>query len=153
MTAYYVVYEHDETKGGMYGTRFAVPYASKSAYLSTKRNGFNVIAEGVTQDEAINLTSLTPEICRLFAVTEKVKFGDGPLLPNDPVRKAFAKARDQITADQNIIKCNGLKRVDATKYIKAFKKIVAETQPLTVKSASQAALLVMCYSDLGQVKP
>ncbi len=152
MTAFYVVYEHDESKGGIYGTRFSVPYVNRSSYLSSSKEGLNVIAEDLTQDEAINYTSLTPEICRLFAVTEKVEFTDGPILPNDPVRKAFAKARDQINADRNLIKCNDLVRVDASKYIATFKKMVADI-PLTVKSASQASLLIMCYSEFGQVKP
>jgi hypothetical protein len=150
--SYNVVYEYDETRGGAYGVRTWTAYRDEAEYLalSPKYNtGQTPIALGATQDEAINLTSLTPEICRLMCAMEQA-FEDNPEPAKEMVKYALVNARYAIAYDRNHISANDLERIDATKYIEAFRKMIAEAE-LTIKSAAMSALMIMCLDSYGQV--
>jgi len=66
--SYNVVFEYNETMGGLYGVRTWTSYKNQKEYetFSKSHSGETAIYMGISQQEALNLTSLTPEICRLM---------------------------------------------------------------------------------------
>lgn len=70
--SYNVVFEYTPEAGGFYGTRTWTSYSSEANF---KKNYHpepltKVLKAGVSQEEAIIITTLTPEICRLTAGIE-----------------------------------------------------------------------------------
>jgi hypothetical protein len=81
--AYRVVFEYTPKAGGYAGNRYSINYQDKARFASLNREPNDreiVIAEGVTDDEAQNLTSLTPEICSITAAIQECCY-----LPNGQV--------------------------------------------------------------------
>ncbi|HEX9008571.1 MAG TPA: hypothetical protein VF837_04895 [Patescibacteria group bacterium] len=78
-----VVFEYLAEAGGYAGTRF---YCSYRSLAESQKAGndprLKIIAEGVSDDEAQNLTALTPEICRITAAIHEASYrGDGTVDP------------------------------------------------------------------------
>ncbi len=71
--SYIVVYEHSDTTNLYFGTRTWTSYNSQSDFEQNYKqtNLEKILEEGVSQDQALNLTSLTPEICRIAAAIEE----------------------------------------------------------------------------------
>lgn len=148
---YNVVYEYDDTMGGAYGNRFWTSYLSRAEFdaISLRGTGMVVIAEGVTDEKAIDLTSLTPEICRVMLVIEN-NFIENPNPSNDQIRFGFTNAFYAIEADRSRIELNHLQRPDATKYIDAFNQM-ANAEPTTRKTAAMKAIMVLPFNDFGEL--
>lgn len=72
---YFVVFEHTEKTGGYTGIRFYVSYQNADDFQkhsrADKNDVFRVMAENVTKDQAQDIVSCTPEICRLTAIIEE----------------------------------------------------------------------------------
>jgi hypothetical protein len=115
---YNVVFEYDETMGGAYGNRFWTSYKNLEDFKAVfkDRPGQIIIAKGVTQAEALNLTSLTPEICRLMGAVE-LAYQDNPKPDMELVKYAITNAKYAIAYDRKHIEEKDLKRIDAKKYI------------------------------------
>ncbi len=153
---YRVVFEKNEHSLGLFGSRMAVPYASKRAFEELSVSSFMpdnklaLLAEGVTEQEAIKLVALTPEICTLMAAIENTKFSN---LAEDfyLVKSAMVTAHRQILKNRDIIKTNCLLLSDASKYINAFKRMTVGA-PLSLKVASQLSALKLLRNDQGQIK-
>lgn len=105
---YNVVFEHTQKTGGYAGNRFWTSYRDEADFQARNKqdnDSFKVIAQGVTEEEALNLTSLTPEICRLTAAIEEFCSEDGSI-NTDTVRfelpqKAFAIVHDRQRREEN----------------------------------------------------
>lgn len=77
--SYNVVFENTQTAGGYAGIRFWTSYIDKAQFekMKPRPDRFcSVLAEGVTEDEALNLTSLTPEVCRLTAAVQDMCYAE-----------------------------------------------------------------------------
>jgi len=92
--SYNVVFEYDETMGGAYGNRFWTSYKNLEDFKAVfkDRPGQIIIAKGVTQAEALNLTSLTPEICRLMGAIEQI-FEEDPRADQEFMNLALSNAK------------------------------------------------------------
>lgn len=72
-----VVYEYTQAAGGYAGTRFSTSYTNEADCRASKHDPrMKAIATGVTDKEALNLTSLTPEICRFTSAIEEACYAD-----------------------------------------------------------------------------
>lgn len=149
--SYNVVFEYDKTMGGLYGVRTWTSYKNQKEYKTFAKyhSGEKAIALDVSQEEALNLTSLTPEICRLMGALEQVFSENSDPLP-ERVKHTLTNAKYAIVYDRKHIAANGLRRIDARKYINAFKKLIRDTQ-YTFKGARMSGIMIVCLDDLGQV--
>ncbi len=149
--SYNVVFEYDETMGGAYGVRTWTSYTDRAKFeeIFKGRPGEIVVARGVSQEEALNLTSLTPEICRLMCAVEQA-YQDNPKPDMELVKYAITKAKYAIAYDRKHIEEKDLKRIDAKKYIEAFNKLT-KNQRFTFKGASMGGIMLACFNNLGQV--
>jgi hypothetical protein len=105
---YNVVFEHTQKTEGFAGIRFYTAYQDEAEFL--KHNDplddiFKVVARGITEKEAQNLTSLTPEICRLTAAVEEIYSNGGEInaetLQFHLSRFSFAIERDRQHRSKN----------------------------------------------------
>jgi len=93
MLDYNVVFEH-KTDGST-GTRFIIGYENEEEFKkmnSSPDEYHSIIAKGVTENEAQNLCSLTPEVCYLTAAIQEACTKDGHIdvkLSSFPLQKAF----------------------------------------------------------------
>lgn len=140
--------------GGAYGVRTWTSYADQAEFekihTSKGHPGNVVVAQGVTQDEALDLTSLTPEICRLLCAIEQA-YTDNPNPDEEIIRYHKSMAWYAIHHDRIHIQTHGLKRFDALKYIKPYSHLVAPTIT-TEKTLRLAVQSLSCYNYLGQVR-
>jgi len=73
--SYNVVFEGTTKAGGYTGIRTWTSYKDKADFdtMNTDADGIrSIVAERVTEDEALNLTSLTPEICYLTSAIQEM---------------------------------------------------------------------------------
>lgn len=147
---YNVVFEYDETMGGSFGCRFWTSYQNETEFLSLnkKLDGITIVAKGITEKEALNLTSLTPEICRLMGAAEQIFFSN-PEATQEYVDFVMSNALYAIAHDREHIAINNLDRYDATKYINAYMFLV--NTEVTVKTNKMIVLLATCYNCFGQI--
>jgi hypothetical protein len=93
--SYNVVFEHTLKAGGYAGTRTWTDYGSKSEFvrMNPTADGYRtVIAEGVSQTKAIDLCSLSPEVCILTAAVEELcKTKDGRVDTNQAEFQFYMK--------------------------------------------------------------
>ena len=72
---YNVVLQYTDQAGGYEGVRYWTSFKSKAKFIESYPKGLNklqkVIAEGVTQDKAIELSSQTPVACERAACLEE----------------------------------------------------------------------------------
>ena len=151
---YNVVFEYDETTGGAFGVRTWTSYRSKAKYKAATKNHTNttVVAEGVSEEEAVDLTSLTPEVCRLMCAVEQA-YTDTP----NPDEGLFLFHRSMamyaILSDREYIAARGLKRIDASKYIEKYsKRKFTTTLKYLEKDVRLAMQYLRCYNNLGQIR-
>ncbi|TRZ47856.1 hypothetical protein D4S03_10965 [bacterium] len=109
---YNVVFEYTKKIGGYAGNRYWTSYKDKEEFKkmnSPLDETLSIVAEDVTDDEAMNLTSLTPEICRLTAAVHEMCYaGDGHIdinLAPYPLTKVFWA----INEDRKHCAANGLR--------------------------------------------
>ena len=78
---YNVVFEYTSKAGGMAGNRTRTSYRSRSHFEKLSPDDTQkVIAQGVTDDEGLNLVCLTPEVCRITAAIEQASYrNDGSI--------------------------------------------------------------------------
>lgn len=72
---YDVVFEYTKYVGGYAGVRFVIPYSNKTNFNrinSIPNRRTNIIAQGVSEEQALNLCALTPEICQLTAIIDEI---------------------------------------------------------------------------------
>lgn len=75
MMSYNVVFEYTVKAGGYAGCRFIVSYEDEAHFhkMNLVPNDLHtVIAQGITEDEAQDLCSLTPEVCRLTSAIQEM---------------------------------------------------------------------------------
>ena len=148
--SYNVVFEFNESTGGAYGVRTWTSYSNQeeAEALTKDRPHQTVIAQGVTEAEALNLTSLTPEICRLMCAIEGPFEGD-PHASQERVKYSLINAQYAIAHDRLHIAQHSLTRIDARKYLALFLQLVQN--PKTPKTASMSGIMMVCYNNFGQV--
>lgn len=73
-----VIFEGTTKAGGYAGIRTWTSYKDKAEFTqSGHSHNIKAIAEGVTEDEALNLCSLTPEVCYLTVAVQEMCHADG----------------------------------------------------------------------------
>lgn len=122
---YNVVFEYDENMDGFFGVRTWTSFTNKAEFKKTKHPNQIVVKENVTQEEALNLTSLTPEICRLTAAVEQV-FNNDDHPSREMIEYHVNMAKLAIDHDRKTILENNLSRHDARKYIAHQRKITSD---------------------------
>lgn len=151
---YNVVFEYDETTGGAYGVRTWTSYVDQAEFEKSihpkGHQGNVVVAQGVTQDEALNLTSLTPEICRLLCAIEQA-YTNNPNPDEELLQYHKTSAWYAIQHDRIHIQTHGLKRFNALKYIKPYSHLVVPAATIE-KNLRLAIQSLSCYNYLGQVR-
>lgn len=148
--SYNVVFEYDETLGGAYGTRFWTSYSNIKEFELLNKNltGMTIIAKDVTDEKALDLTSLTPEICRLMHAVEEV-YLENPDASMERMSHAMSMARYAIEHDRAHIYIHDLERIDASKYITAFKVMIASER--TFKTVTMSVYMLSCLNQFGEV--
>lgn len=149
--SYNVVFEYDATMGGAYGSRFWTSYESHEEFEKLSReksDGTIVIASGINQEEAIDIVSLTPEICRVMCAVEQA-FQDETTPSREMVSFHIANAKQAIAYDRQRIGERGLARHMAQDYIDHFTQMCKP--PKDIKTATMRGLLVVNLNPLGQV--
>ena len=107
-----VVFEYLPSAGGFAGVRTWTCFGSKAEFHPKKLDPREkVLAEGVSEDEAIRMTSLTPEICRITAAIEQSDIAedgtiDGFLLDQHLTTSSYA-----ITHDRQCVRDGQLTRI------------------------------------------
>lgn len=84
--SYNVVFEHTVKAGGYAGVRTWTSYKDKADFEAMNADADEirfVVAEGVTGDEALNLCSLTPEVCYLTAAVQEMCYADDGHIDTD----------------------------------------------------------------------
>lgn len=151
--SYNVVFECDETMGGAYGVRTWTSYADQDQFeefMIKGHPGTIIVAQGVTQDEALDMTSLTPEICRLLCAIERA-YTDNPNPDEELIQYHKSMAWYAIQHDRIHILTFGLERINALKYIKSYANQVVPANTLE-KSIHLAIQSLSSYNYLGQVR-
>src|SRR3989339_373735 len=145
-----VVFEYDETTGGAYGVRTWTSYRDQAeAEAMTKvRTNEKIIAQGVSDEEALDLTSLTPEICRLMCAVEQA-FQDEIRPSKEMISFHMSNAKYAIAADRQRISERHLVRHNGHRYIQAARKLLA-SRP-TFKTASMQGAMIFLQNQQGQV--
>lgn len=148
---YNVVFEYNETAGAMYGNRTWTSYMNKKQYESrasimTKETP---IAFGVTEEEALDLTSLTPEICRLMGAIE-IAYQENPTADAEYINIHLTNAKFAIKHDRERIARVGLQRIDAQKYTDHFRQMI-EADPDSLKSLLMRVSLTTIRGFDGRV--
>ena len=71
--SYNVVFEHSDKESLFFGTRTWTDYRNPDYFTRNYKpsNLETILEKGVSQDQAIKLTSLTPEVCRIAAALEE----------------------------------------------------------------------------------
>lgn len=148
---YNVVFEYDETTGGAYGVRTWTSFATKAEAetFTKKRTSEKILASGVSDEEALDLTSLTPEICRLMCAIEQ-SFQDESIPSKEIVSLHTTNAKFAIAADRQRISERHLVRHNANKYIQAARQLMADKP--TIKTASIRGTMIFCQNQQGQVR-
>jgi hypothetical protein len=147
---YNVVFEYDETTGGAYGVRTWTSYRdqTEAKAMIAKRTNEKIIARGVSDEEAMDLTSLTPEICRLMCAVEQA-FQDEDLPSSGMINFHITNAKYAIAADRQRISERQLVRHDANQYIQAARHLL--TDKSTFKTAAMQGTMIFLMNLQGQV--
>lgn len=151
---YIVVFEYNETMGGLFGVRFFTPFPNRTAFetASVGLVGQSVIAADVTKEHAEELVHLTPEICRLMGAVETV-YREYPNPNTNQVMSEISMAKIAIEYDREYLKHHHRTRPDARKYLDAFRKLVLVKEgPLTLKTATFAAILIQNRNRFGELR-
>lgn len=115
---YNVVFEYGLSMPKIYGCRFFVSYESKEVFeaRNNKDDGTEVVAEGISEEDAQDLVALTPEVCILLQILEDAFQG---INSPDHARTqwAFDNARAAIYMYREHIALRRLSRQVATKYV------------------------------------
>lgn len=147
--SYNVVFEYDETKGGAYGVRTWTSYRDRAeAEAMTKKRTNEIIARGVSDEEAMDLTSLTPEICRLLCAVEQA-YQDEASPSTEMLSFHTTNAKYAIAADRQRISERCLIRPNANKYIQAARQLMADKP--TLKTALLQGTMIFLKNRQGQV--
>ncbi len=147
---YNVVFEYDETTGGAYGVRTWTSYRdlAEAETMIAKRTNEKIVARGVSEEEALDLTSQTPEICRLMcAVEQAFQDEDPPSL--GMVNFHLTNAKYAIAADRQRISERHLVRHYANQYIQAARQLLADKP--TLKTAAMRGTMIFLMNRQGQV--
>ncbi len=149
--SYNVVFEHTDQNSLFFGTRTWTDYNNKKYFEKNYQptEVETVIAEGVTQEEAISLTSLTPEVCRIAAAIEEAfEHSFSAQLFEYQIFSAIAA----ISHDRSLILKNGLVREPAgriTDFILKYIDRLTEGEDLKKKLLKS---LIGHTNHYGQVK-
>lgn len=117
--SYNVVFEHSDTTNLYFGIRTWTDYRSPEYFSKNYKptNIEKILEEGVSQDQALNLTSLTPEICRIAAAIEEA-FTHG--FSAGLFDYQYFNAKMAITHDRTHVLLNELVREPSGKIIDFF---------------------------------
>lgn len=143
--SYNAVFEYDKTLGGVYGVRTWTGYTDKAEFEKLRHPDQIVIAENVSQDEALDLTSLTPEICRLIGAIEQA-YIENPKASMEMINYSIVMANYAISYDREHIRKSGLARINAEKYIAHFKQMITD-DPDSFKTASMKGIMVCLKNE------
>lgn len=126
---YIVVYENNQTSGLLNGCRYYMEYKDES-HVKSQEPYANIIASGVSLDEAKQLTALTPEICIFAGIIDTY----GSDITLDQARLVEIEAHFVIQGVRREIAQNNLTRPDATSQISHLKSIA-------IQDTNQSAIL------------
>lgn len=69
---YNVVFQYNQEAGGYAGTRFCIGYKDQADFESSADNSrMIVLAQGVSDEKALEIASLTPEVCHITAAIQE----------------------------------------------------------------------------------
>lgn len=149
--SYNVVFEHDESNGGLYGCRTLIPFSHKEAFEKRTFPKKNIVAQDISDKEAKNLIALCPEVCRLMGIIEQ-SYQEDPKIGIQELRiKIDTINTFVIKSDRIYIEENSLTRIDARKYIAHYRKMIAD-DPMSFKTASmQGIMMVLLNKYTGEM--
>lgn len=150
---YNVVFEYENTKGGLCGSRFTISYLDKSMYLDNPRKDENVkvVSEGITDQEAEKLLYLVPPLCHYMAAVEQAFYQEPAYIPQQ-LEKTLYGAIIAVDAGRKYLWDHllfGTNQIDDT--LLAFFQSL--TIPNTAKAVIMSTIITMYDFDLNDLTP
>lgn len=148
--SYNVVFEHSDPTNLFFGTRTWTDYRSPEYFSKNYKptNLEKVLEKGVSQDQALNLTSLTPEICRIAAaIEESFQYSFSIEL----FEHYYFSAKMAITHDRTHILLNELIREPSGKITDFIQNNIQSTPEMSELKKKLLSVLLAHSNHYGQV--